>query len=113
MPEKTTVAFGQGIVGAAVASQQIVVVSDVSKDPRYIFVNPETRSEMAVPLLHRERVIGVVDLESPKLGYFTDEHVRVVSTLAPAIAIAIENARLHERQVRSSAPPACDRDWLR
>jgi phosphoserine phosphatase RsbU/P len=103
MPEKTTVAFGQGIVGAAVASQQIVVVSDVSKDPRYIFVNPETRSEMAVPLLHRERVIGVVDLESPKLGYFTDEHVRVFSTLAPQIAIAIENARLYERVVRSEA----------
>jgi sigma-B regulation protein RsbU (phosphoserine phosphatase) len=103
MPEKTTVAFGQGIVGAAVASQQIVVVSDVSKDPRYIFVNPETRSEMAVPLLYRERVIGVVDMESPKLGYFTDEHVRVFSTLAPQIAIAIENARLYERVVRSEA----------
>jgi sigma-B regulation protein RsbU (phosphoserine phosphatase) len=58
---------------------------------------------MAVPLVHRDRVIGVVDLETPKLGYFTDEHVRVFSTLAPQIAIAIENARLYERVVRSEA----------
>ena len=42
-------------------------------------------------------------MESPKLGYFTDEHVRVFSTLAPQIAIAIENARLYERVVRSEA----------
>jgi sigma-B regulation protein RsbU (phosphoserine phosphatase) len=103
MPERNTVPFGQGIVGAAAASQEIVVAADVSKDPRYIFVNPETRSEMAVPLLHRDRVIGVVDLESPKINYFTDEHIRVFSTLAPQIAIAIENARLYERVVRSEA----------
>jgi sigma-B regulation protein RsbU (phosphoserine phosphatase) len=58
---------------------------------------------MVVPLLYREQVIGVVDMESPKLSYFTDEHVRMFSTLAPQIAIAIENARLYERVVRSEA----------
>ena len=75
----------------------------VSKDSRYIEVNLETRSEMAVPLLHGDRVIGVVDLESPQPNYFTEEHVRIFSTLAPQIAIAIENARLYERVVRSEA----------
>ncbi len=100
-PEKFTVAFGQGIVGAAASMRQTVVVPDVSKDPRYIPLNPETRSEMAVPLIHRERVIGVVDLESPQPAYFTDEHVRIFSTLAPQMAIAIENAQLYERVVRS------------
>ena len=103
MPEKPTVPFGQGIVGAAAALLQTVVTPDVSKDSRYIGVNPETRSEMAVPLIYRERVIGVVDLESPRLSYFSDEHVRMFSTLAPQIAVAIENARLYERVVRSEA----------
>ncbi len=101
MPEKFTVPFGHGIVGAAASSRRTLVVPDVTKDPRYIFVNPETRSEMAVPLIYRDRVIGVVDLESPQPAYFTEEHVRIFSTLAPQIAIAIENARLYERVVRS------------
>jgi sigma-B regulation protein RsbU (phosphoserine phosphatase) len=102
-PEKTTVAFGHGIVGAAAELRQTLLVPDVSKDPRYICTNPETRSEMAVPLIYRGRVIGVVDLESPQIGYFNEEHARVLSTLAPQIAIAIENARLYERVVRSEA----------
>lgn len=102
-PEKTTVKFGQGIVGAAGSLRQTVVVGDVSKDPRYIPTNPETRSEMTVPLIYRERVIGVIDLESPHLHYFNDEHVRIFTTLAPQIAIAIENASLYERVARSEA----------
>jgi sigma-B regulation protein RsbU (phosphoserine phosphatase) len=103
MPERTTVDFGQGIIGAAATLRQPVVVPDVTKDPRYISVNPETRSEMTVPLIYRDRVIGVIDLESPHLDYFHDEHVRILSTLAPQIAIAIENARLYERVTRSEA----------
>jgi sigma-B regulation protein RsbU (phosphoserine phosphatase) len=102
-PDKYSMEYGRGVVGAAAASRQTVVVADVSKDPRYVLANPETRSEMAVPLLYRDRVIGVVDLESPRLNYFTDEHVRIFSTLAPQIAVAIENARLYERVVRSEA----------
>ncbi|MGB7593835.1 MAG: SpoIIE family protein phosphatase [Terriglobia bacterium] len=102
-PERGMVRFGQGIVGAAADLRQTVVVPDVTKDPRYVLVNPETRSEMVIPLIYRGRVIGVVDLESPQLSYFTEEHVRVFSTLAPQIAIAIENARLYERVARSEA----------
>ena len=103
MPERSTVNFGQGIVGAAASLRQPVLVPDVSKDARYIAANPETRSEMTIPLIYRDRVIGVIDLESPHLNYFNDEHVRILSTLAPQIAIAIENARLYERVARSEA----------
>ncbi len=103
IPERFTVPFGQGIVGAAAQTHETVVVPDVNKDPRYISVNPETRSEMAVPLIYRDRVIGVVDLESPKPAVFTEEHLRIFSTLAPQIAIAIENARLFERVTKSEA----------
>jgi phosphoserine phosphatase RsbU/P len=103
IPEKASVPFGQGIVGAAGAARLTVVVPDVRNDARYIATNPETRSEMAVPLIFRDRVTGVVDMESPRLGYFNEEHVRIFSTLAPQIAVAIENARLYERVVRSEA----------
>ena len=102
-PERGIVHFGQGIVGAAGDLRQTVVVHDVSKDSRYIPLNPEARSEMATPLLYRGRVIGVLDFESTQLNYFTEEHVRICSTLAPQIAIAIENARLYERVARSEA----------
>lgn len=102
-PERGVVRFGQGIVGAAADLRQTVVVGNVSKDPRYIQLNPETRSEMATPLIYRGRVIGVVDFESPQLNYFSEEHIRIFSTLAPQIAIAIENARLYERVARSEA----------
>ena len=103
MPETSTVAFGQGIAGAAANERRTIVVPDVAKDARYIMVNPETRAEMVVPLVFRDRVIGVVDLESPRPNYFTEEHIRIFSTLAPQIAVAIENARLYERVVRSEA----------
>jgi phosphoserine phosphatase RsbU/P len=103
LPDKTTVRFGQGIVGAAASSLQPVVVPDVSLDSRYIRINPETKSEMTVPLIYHGRVTGVVDLESPILNYFTEEHVRIFSTLSPQIAIAIENARLYERVLRSES----------
>ena len=103
MPERSTVNFGHGIVGAAASLRQPVVVPDVSKDPRYICVNPETRSEMTVPLIYRDRVIGIIDLESPQINYFNDDHVRIFLTLAPQVAIAIENARLYERVTRSEA----------
>jgi len=103
MPDKCSVGGHEGIVGAAAGSRKTIVVGDVHKDPRYIMVNPETRSEMSVPLEYGGRVIGVMDLESPQPNYFTEEHVRVLSTLAPQIAVSIENARLYERVVRSEA----------
>lgn len=102
-PDKFTVRYGQGAVGAAAGARRPVVIADVNKDPRPVFVDPDMRSELAVPLIYRERVIGVADLVSAQKGYFTEEHVRLFSTLAPQIAVAIENARLYERAVRSEA----------
>ena len=69
--EKHAVPAHEGMVGAAATLGRPVVVPDVSHDPRYLMVNPETRSELAVPLLSKGRVIGVMDLESPQLNYFT------------------------------------------
>ena len=94
---KHEVPIGQGLVGAAAQSGQAILVSDVSKDPRYIMANPETRSELCVPLIYKEQVIGVLDIEHTRRGYFDDQHVRIMTTMAAQVAIAIENARLYER----------------
>ena len=100
-PDKCTVALDRGIVGAAARERKPVLVPDVTKDQRYIATNPDTRSELVVPLIYHDRVIGVVDLESPQPAYFTEDHARILSTLAPQIAIAIENSRLYERVLQT------------
>src|SRR6266404_900025 len=94
---KHDVPLGDGLVGYAARHRQTVLVPDVSKDPRYILLNPETRSELAVPLIYKEKVIGVLDLEHTRRGYFTEDHKRTLTTLAAQVAIAIENARLYEQ----------------
>jgi phosphoserine phosphatase RsbU/P len=88
--------LGKGITGAAAESRETVRVLDTAEDPRYIASHPEIRSEMAVPLIAQDRVVGVLDVESERIGYFTEEHQRTLSLLAPQIASSVENARLYE-----------------
>ena len=97
---KHDIAVGRGVVGYAAQAKEAVLVPDVAKNDRYIATNPETRSELAVPLIYQEKVIGVLDLEHTKRGYFTEDHKRTLTTLAAQLAIAIENARLYEQVAR-------------
>ncbi|MFP5248825.1 MAG: PP2C family protein-serine/threonine phosphatase, partial [Acidobacteriota bacterium] len=85
-----------GLVGAAVREWRAINVPDVENDPRYLPMNPETRSELIVPLFYKGRVIGVLDLEHTRAAFFNEEHERMLTTLAAQIAIAIENARLYQ-----------------
>lgn len=101
--ERSVVAPHEGIVGAAATLRRPIVVPDVSFDPRYISLNAETRSELAVPLLHKNRVIGVLDIESPQLNYFTPDHVQALSIVASHLAVSIENARLYEQVAKDEA----------
>jgi sigma-B regulation protein RsbU (phosphoserine phosphatase) len=93
---KHEIPLGRGLVGYAAQNKEAVLVPDVAKDPRYVQANPETRSELAIPLIYKEKVVGVLDLEHTRRGFFTEEHQRTMTTLAAQIAIAIENARLYE-----------------
>ena len=85
-----------GLVGAAVREWRPINVPDVRKDPRYLPMNPETRSELIVPLFHKGRIIGVLDLEHTRTGFFNEDHERTLTTMAAQVAIAIENARLYQ-----------------
>jgi sigma-B regulation protein RsbU (phosphoserine phosphatase) len=100
---KLRVIAGEGIIGAAATSGQPVRVADVSTDSRYLMVNPETRSELAIPMIHKGRVVGVLDLESPQPNYFTEDHVQTLSILSAALAVSLENARLYEEVAKNES----------
>jgi len=93
----------EGIVGAAATRKEPVLVPDVTVDARYVMVNPETRSELAIPMMHQGKVIGVLDLESPIPNYFTEDHVQTLSILAANLAVSLENARLYEQLAKEEA----------
>ncbi len=91
------VPLSDGLVGRAVRERMLLNVPDVRKETRYKMVNSETRSEMVVPLIYKNKVIGVLDLEHTRPGFFNEEHERVMMTMAATVAISIENARLYQR----------------
>jgi len=93
--ERTRLPVSEGLCGAAVRSREPVLVGDVQKDPRYVSLVKETRSELVVPLIVKDRVIGVFDLESPVLDRFHERHVKILTPLASQVAVAVENARLY------------------
>ncbi|HEY4360702.1 MAG TPA: SpoIIE family protein phosphatase [Bryobacteraceae bacterium] len=88
--------LGKGITGAAVEARVPVRVADTGADARYIAQHPNIRSELAVPLIVQDRVVGVLDVESERMAFFTEDHQRILTLLAPQIASSVENARLYE-----------------
>ncbi|MCC7042253.1 MAG: GAF domain-containing protein [Acidobacteria bacterium] len=90
------VRMGEGLVGYAALHREAVLAPDVSKDPRYIKVVEDVRSELVVPMLIKDRCIGVFDLESPELDAFSKRDVEILTLLASQAAVSIENARLYE-----------------
>jgi signal transduction histidine kinase/DNA-binding response OmpR family regulator len=87
----------EGITVAVLHSGEPVYVPDVHQDPRYVELRAGTRSELAVPLKVRDRVIGVLDVESAEVDTFSQADVKLLSSLAAQAAVAMENARLYER----------------
>ena len=94
--QQQRIPLGEGLVGYAALHGEPVLVADVSQDPRYINVVADVRSELAIPMLLKDRCIGVLDLESPELDAFTKRDVEILTLLASQAAVAIENARLYE-----------------
>ena len=94
--ESKHVRLGEGLVGWAALHKEPVLVADVSQDPRYINMVDDARSELVIPMLIKDRCIGVFDLESPELDAFTKEHKELLTLLASQAAVAIDNARLYQ-----------------
>jgi GAF domain-containing protein/anti-sigma regulatory factor (Ser/Thr protein kinase) len=87
---------GEGLVGWVAQTGQAALVGDVQQDERYLPTYPQTRSELAVPLLLADRLVGVMNVESTRLNAFTPDDERLLHTLAGQLAVLIDNARLHE-----------------
>jgi signal transduction histidine kinase len=87
---------GEGITGWVAKYGKPALVSDVHLDPRYVGISPDIRSELAVPIIAGPHIIGVLNVESPRLNAFTADDQRLLSTLASNLAILIERARLFE-----------------
>jgi len=90
------VRMGDGLVGYAALHRKPVNVADVTTDPRYIKVVDDVRSELAIPMLLKDRCVGVFDLESPEHDAFSKRDVEILELLASQAAVAIENARLYQ-----------------
>jgi len=99
--ESKHVRLGEGLVGWAALHKEPVLVADVSQDPRYINLVDDARSELVIPMLIKDRCLGVFDLESPELDAFTKEHKELLTLLASQAAVAIDNARLYEEVRRN------------
>ena len=99
---KDTISLGmhEGMTGASVAKKQPVYAPDVSKDARYICAAQSTRSELAIPLMVRDEVVGVLDCQSDRIDHFDHETIELLTLFSTQASIALENARLYslERQ---------------
>jgi sigma-B regulation protein RsbU (phosphoserine phosphatase) len=93
---------GVGLVGTAVASQQPVLVNDLTADPRYVEFVPGMHSEIVVPLLHKSKPIGALNILSRNRDQFTERDVAIVRQFAAHVAVALVNARLFEHSRRDA-----------
>lgn len=93
-----SLASEQSLVARAARERKGVAVNDVTQSPDFLPnpYLPDTRSELAVPMIVGDRVIGVFDAQSDQIGRFTDADINIQNTLASQIAVAIENARQYE-----------------
>ncbi len=99
---RTQIAFGSGITGWVAEHRRTLRVRDVSMDPRYIQASSNTRSELAIPLIYRNELLGVLNVESELVDAYTENDEEMLGTLGGSLAAIIANARLLE-QIRIQA----------
>jgi len=87
------------LVARAARSRQAVISNDVASEPDFLPnpLLPHTRSEMSIPMLVGDTLVGVLDVQADDMNYFTDHDTRVMGTLADQVAVAVQNARAYEQ----------------
>src|SRR5436305_11751428 len=83
---------GKGLIGSAAQRKSTIYAPDVSKNPNYLAVCPLTKSEIAVPLIVRDKVVGVLDCQSEQLDYFDNETIELLTLFSTQASIALQNA---------------------
>jgi len=95
--------IGEGIVGNVAKTKTAEIISDTSKDPRYIEDDDQRLSEITVPMVYEDQIIGVIDSEHPEKGFYTSEHLKILSTVASMAAVKIvqANAFNHIKEINN------------
>jgi diguanylate cyclase (GGDEF)-like protein len=101
MEEKNLrIGFGVGLIGTAAQQKRHVYSPDVRNDSRYIGHFPETKSEVAIPLMVRDEVVGVLDIQSDCVNAFDADTLDMLTLFSTQASIALENARLYTLEQR-------------
>ena len=95
--------LGAGLSGTAARQKRPVYSRDTSKDKRYVPSAGSTRSELAIPLMVRDEVVGVLDCQSEKLDFFSSETIDLLTLFSTQASMALQNARLYSREQQKSA----------
>ena len=82
----TRIPLGRGICGAAASQKTTITVDDVNSDPRYLACSLDTKSEMVVPIMRGDIVLGEIDIDSDRAAAFGDEDRELLERIAPALA---------------------------
>src|ERR1700751_3278162 len=93
--DKVRLPVGTGITGAAAKQKRPIYAADVSNDPRYITSAKSTRSELAIPLMVRDEVVGVLDCQSENPNHFDNEKIDLLTLFSTKASMALQNARLY------------------
>ncbi len=101
--DKVRLPIGTGITGAAAHQKRPIYASDVAKDARYILSAKNTRSELAVPLMVRDHVVGVLDCQSENLYHFDSETIDLLTLFSTQASMALQNARLYSLERRRAS----------
>src|SRR5579884_1453679 len=100
--ERIRIRLGEGVTGQAALRREAVLVNDVTRVANYIGSGAEVRSELAVPLIVKNRVVGVIDVEASQANRFTEEHKNLLALIGSRLAIGVENARLYGRVAKQA-----------
>jgi len=101
--EKTHIPLGRGLIGTAAKLRRPIYAPDVANDPRYIMTIPTTKSELAVPLLVRNEVLGVLDCQSDALNFFDPDTIDLLTLFSTQASIALQNAQLYSQERKRAA----------
>lgn len=101
--EETRLPLGKGLIGTAAKLKRPIYAPRVAEDPRYVCTIPTTKSELAVPLLVRDEMVGVLDCQSEQEDFFDEETIDLLTLFSTQASIALQNAQLYSQEQRKAA----------
>ncbi len=100
--DKLKVKIGQGLVGIVAKTEKPYVSKNIKKESVYVKAREKTKSEIVVPIISKDKVIGILNLESNKLSQYSKKHLRVLNAFASIAAIAIERSILYRERIEKN-----------